>query len=176
MIYTYKELLSKYGSQRKIKQKVLDNTYFSISRGIYSNEYNAINEQYIKKRFPEAILTGQFAFYFHNLTDYIPKTFEIATLRNATRVKCKDISQSFQEKKIFSIGKTNINGVTIYDLERMIIELFRFKSKYPTDYFMEIVHNLRNQSDKIDLFKIKEYLKAFKRGYKFYKQIYEVIF
>lgn len=176
MIYTYKELLNKYGNQRKIKQKVLNNTYFSISRGIYSNEYNAINEEYIKKRFPEAILTGQFAFYFHDLTDYIPKTFEIATLRNATRVKHKDISQSFQEEKIFNIGRAKINGVITYDLERIIIELFRFKNKYSTDYFREIIHNLRARGEKIDLFKIKKYLKSFKRGDKIYRQIYEVIF
>lgn len=176
MIYTYKELLKKYGNQRRVQQKVKEYSYYSVSRGIYSNEYNAVNEKYIKKRFPEAILTGQFAFYFHNLTDYIPQTFEIASLRSATRIKHKDISQTFQEKRIINIGKTIINGMNIYDLERMIIELFRFKNKYGSDYFKEIVHNLRLRSNEIDSLKLKKYLASFKNGNRIYQLIDEVIF
>lgn len=47
----------------------------------------------IVKKYPEAIITGASAYYYHNLTDVIPDKIYLATKREATRIRDKRIKQ-----------------------------------------------------------------------------------
>lgn len=51
------------------------------------------------------------------------------------------------------------NGMTIYDRERMLIELFRFKKRWSYDFYKEVLNSYRAMSEKIDFYKVSSYLK-----------------
>ena len=70
------------------------------------------------------------------------------------------------EDKYWNIGKTEINynniKIKIYDKERMLIELVRYKNKISYDMYKEIINNYRLIIDKLDLLKLQDYLNNFK--------------
>ena len=49
----------------------------------------------------------------------------------------------------------------VYDKERMLIELLRFKNIYPYDYYKEILSNYRKQVYELDIERIQEYADIF---------------
>jgi hypothetical protein len=68
------------------------------------------------------------------------------------------------------------NGeITIYNLERLLIELIRLKEKYPKDIYYEVINSFRKIKDKLDFYKINEYSKYFKNGDSILQKIKEVI-
>ena len=52
----------------------------------------------------------------------------------------------------------------IYDKERMLIELLRFKNKFPFDYYKEIIGNYRNIIYNLDIERIQDYATSFPRS------------
>ena len=54
--------------------------------------------------------------------------------------------------------------ITIYSLERMLIELMRFRSKLPFDYYKEIISNYRNRVERMDIAKVEEYAYSFRNA------------
>ena len=80
MIYTTKELLAKNETEYSIRNKLLSKKLFLVERGLYSDEpHSFVDETYISKKYPNAILTGLSAFYLYDLTDHIPDCFYLAT-------------------------------------------------------------------------------------------------
>ena len=108
---------------------------------------------------------GQSAYYYHGLTDVIPDDYFLATRREDTRIKEENIHQTYVKDELFDIGVTEIenNGakIKIYDLERMLIDLIRFKSKIPFDYYKEVINNYRNRIYEMDFSKLEEYAAHF---------------
>ncbi len=52
----------------------------------------------------------------------------------------------------------------IYDKERMLIELLRFKNKLPYDYYKEILGNYRMQISNLDIERIQKYAAIFPKS------------
>ena len=52
----------------------------------------------------------------------------------------------------------------IYDRERMLIELLRFKNSLPFDYYKEILGNYRNHIYELDIERIQEYASVFPKS------------
>lgn len=52
----------------------------------------------------------------------------------------------------------------IYNLERMLIELVRFRGKLPFDYYKEIIGAYRNRVETMDIAKVEEYAARFKHS------------
>jgi hypothetical protein len=157
MIYTYEELVAKFGNQRKVKNAVANEELFQLARGYYS-ELPGISNDYVVKRYPQAVLTGRSAYYHYGLSDVIPEIIEVACPLGTTRILDKSIKQSFQIEPFYGVGKSTSEGLPIYDQERMLIELFRFKKKYPYEYYKEVLDSFRQRSDKMDFFKVSNYL------------------
>ena len=53
----------------------------------------------------------------------------------------------------------------------MLIELMRFKSKMPLDYYKEIIRNYRKLSFELDFGVVEEYANLFKNGSALMKSI-----
>jgi len=51
--------------------------------------------------------------------------------------------------------------IPIYNLERLIIELVRYRNKLPYDYYKEVVRSLRNRINTMDLEKLQGYIPLF---------------
>lgn len=180
MIYTKKELLQKGETDYSIRCKVQTKHLFVIEHGVYSDKPKAfVDEIYICKKYPNAILTGLSAFYIYDLTDHIPDKFYLVTVQHSFPIRRKEVHQSYQESNCFSIGLSQMkyeNGlINIYDLERLLIELVRFKERYSPDIYYEVLNSFRKRKDELDFYKVNEYAKQFKNSEILIKKIKEII-
>lgn len=167
MIYTTKELLDLGETEYSIRNRIKDGTLHLIERGLYSTESNDsyISEVLVSKKYPFAIITGLSAFFIYGLTDYIPDYIYVATEQHSFPIRRSDIKQSYQDKSFINVGVTtkelDEGIIKIYDLERTLIELFRLKEKYPKEIYYEVVSSFRKIKDRIDFYKVNQYLKYF---------------
>lgn len=181
MIYSTKELLQKGETEYSIRSKLNDGSLFLVERGYYSTEpkYNFRSEHLVSKKYPFAVFTGLTAFSIYGLTDYIPSFFYVATEQHSFPIRRDDIKQSYQDKSFFGIGVINKQldegVIRIYDLERLLIELFRLKEKYPSEIFYEVLVSFRRIKDQIDFYKLNRYLKSFSNGNNLLLRIKEAI-
>ena len=180
MIYLTKELLENGETEYSIRDKISNGELFCIEHGVYSDESSPyVNEIYVCKKYPNAIITGLSAFYIYDLTDYIPEQICVATEQHSFPIRRDNVSQSYQSKSFFFVGKTSIEYdggvINIYDMERMLIELIRLKDKYPPEQYYEIINSFRKIKHKLDFYKINEYAKHFKNGATILSKIKEVI-
>ena len=170
MLLTYKECLVKFGSDYQLKKEIAGGTLFMKEKGIYSTKRNHSEIDVIMRKYPKTVFTGKSAFYYHSLTDVIPDHYYLATKRTDTRIKDPRIIQSFLKDEIFDAGITEIqynnSSIRIYDKERMLIELMRFKTKMPMDYYKEIINNYRKYSFELDFGIVEDYAAMFKSGAK----------
>ena len=170
MIYTTKELLELGETEYSIRNRLKTKTLYLLERGIYSDNPldTADSEVFISKKYPSAIITGLSALYIYDLTDHIPDYHYLATEQHSFPIRRKDVKQSYQHHSFFSIGVTtkHIDGgnIRIYDLERLLIELFRLKEKYPREIFYEALDSFRKIREKLDFYKVNQYLKSFTNG------------
>ena len=175
MLYSYDECIKKYGSNNKLIKALKNKKVFKIEKGIYSNEDTVMDFEIIIKKYPKAIFTMDYAFHYHGLTDSIPDKYHIATLRSARQIRDSRIKQIFIPDNLLSFGvieeKRNNIKFKIYDKERMLIELIRYKNSLPFDYYKEIINNYRNIIHKLDIKRIVEYTELFPKS----KMLFETI-
>lgn len=181
MTYTTKELLEIGETEYSIRKRLEEGSLYLIERGYYCTDSNEIfnNEVFISKKYPTAILTGLSAFYIYGLTDHIPDYFYLATAQHSFPIRKGDIKQSYQDPSFFEIGVTTKQleegSVRIYDLERLLIELFRLKEKFPKEIYYEVLSSFRKIKDRIDFYKVNQYLKSFLHGNSLLLKIKEAI-
>lgn len=165
MVLTYKECVDRFGSDYMIRKEISRERLFQKEKGIYSTNRNCSALAVISVKYPKAVFTGESAFYYHGLTDVIPDTFHLATLRSHTRIKDNEIEQTFTKEELFDMGIVKMQyqntTIQIYNLERMLIELVRFKNKLPFDYYKEIIASYRNRIEEMDLAEVEEYADKF---------------
>ncbi len=170
MLLTYQECLAKYGNDYRIKKEIGNGTLFMKEKGVYSTERNIFELDIIMLKYPSAVCTGESAFYFHSLTDVIPDHYHLATRRNATRIRDPRVRQSFLKDDIFASGITemryNQSSVRIYNRERMLIELLRFRRMISMEYYKEIIQNYRKLAYELDFGLVEDYAALFKSGAK----------
>ena len=180
MILLYKELIKKYKSNYKIKKLIEEGKIFKIEKGIYSDKKDVNYLEIISKKYPNAIFTSDSAYYYYDLTDVIPDYFYLATKRSDSRINDKNIKQIFIPNDLFEFGKTQIEveniKINIYDEERMLVELIRKKNIIPFDYYKEIIANYRKKTDKIDIYKIQEYISYYKNESSLYDTLMREVF
>jgi len=177
MVYKYNELINieEYKHDIKIKKALNEKKLFKLENGLYSDrEYNN-DLEIISKLYDSAIFTGESAYFYHGLTNVIPRYYYLDTKRKARKIIDKRVKQTFSVDEYFSIGKTTINynnaEITIYDKERMLIELIRNKNNIPFDMYKEIIENYRKKIDSINFLKVDEYLDSFKNSDNLFKAI-----
>ena len=182
MLYKYDELIKKYGSRRKADAKIVNGDYIRICKGIYKDKNDLVNPyELLCAKYSNITVTLNSAAYFYGLTDYIPEKYHIVTLNNQSPIKDKSVSQTYMNKAIFFIGRIKVETKTgffyIYDKERLLIEIFRNKSKIPYDFYKELVKNYRQLVAKreLNLLNLVKYLSQITNGDGILSQIEEVI-
>lgn len=86
MILLYKELIKKYKSDYKIKKLIEEGKLFKIEKWIYRDKKDVNYLEIISKKYPNAIFTMDSTFYYHNLTDVIPKKEYLALKRDSNKI------------------------------------------------------------------------------------------
>lgn len=170
MLLSYQECIEKYGSDYKLKKELAEGNLFMKEKGIYSTKRNSSEIDIIMRKYPKTICTGKSAFYYHSLTDVIPDHYHLATKRTDTRIKDPRVRQSFLKDDIFESGiselQYNNSTIRIYSLERMLIELMRFRARIPMDYYKEVIQNYRKLSYEMDFGLVEDYAGMFRNGAK----------
>lgn len=168
MILTYKQCIEKYGSDYMLKKEIAQGNIFQKEKGFYSLNRNCSELEIISAKYPKAVFTAESAFYYHGLTDAIPDFYHLATVRTDGRIKDERVKQTFLKEDIFNMGQIKMlyhnTEICIYNLERMLIELVRFRGKLPFDYYKEIIWAYRKRVESIDIAKVEEYAEKFKHS------------
>lgn len=179
MLYFHKELKDKLKSDYQIQKAIEEKKYFKVDDRLYSDKPNANYIEIIAKKFPNFVIYGDSAYYYHNLTDFIPSKVVLATTKN-NKIRSKYIKQVRLTDELFHIGitKIQINGVmvNIYDKERMLIELARSKNQMGYDMYKEIIVNYRKIANNLDMEKIEKYLSNFPYEDKLFEIIQDEVF
>ncbi len=169
MLYYFNELSKKGFSRNQIEKKVKNKELFKISRGIYSDEEYPNDLSVIVKKYPNVILTLNSAFYYYELTDKIPEYYYLATDIKSYIIKESSVKQVFMKKDFLKIGlvkcKIEETEINIYDKERLLIELIRYKTKLPYELYKDVINNYRKMKDKLDFIKIYKYANTFNSPY-----------
>ena len=180
MLYFHKELKEKLKSDYQIQKSVFDKKYYKMENGLYSDQEFVNPLEIITKKYPNAIFTSDSAYYYYDLTDVVPDYFYLATKRTDSRINDKNIKQVFIPNELFEFGKTQIEveniKINIYDEERMLVELVRKKNIIPFDYYKEIIISYRKRVDKLDIYKIQEYISYYKNKSSLYDTLMREVF
>lgn len=165
MLSSHKELIETLKSDVAIAKAVADKRIYKVARGIYCDKPYAPFVEIARKRYPEAVVTMESAFFYQGLTDVIPETLHLATDRKASRITDKRISQHFVPSELLHLGEIEIqynnSKVLTYDLERLAIEVARMRSKLPFDFYKEVIGSLRVHAHEMYPAKIDDYLQYF---------------
>ena len=161
MLYSYEECKLKLGSDYQIKKAIADGNLYRREKGVYSDEKYVAELEIISWKYSKAIITLNSAFYYHGMTDVIPEYYYLQTPRGAAKIRDLRVRQIFENSLEVELGKIEMpyNGtkISIYNKERMFVELIRSKNKLPFDYYKEIIGSYRNQIDTLDIQAIQEY-------------------
>ena len=168
MVLTYKEALSKYKNAYQINKKIQVGELYKIEDGIYSDRKYLSELEILVKKYPKTILSGENAFYAHDLTDVIPEDYCLVTSQSAAPITDSRVRQVYERNRLLELGAISmtIDGaeIRIYDKERMLIELLRNKNKLPYDYYKEIIYKYRQIINTLDLRRIQEYAEIFPKS------------
>ena len=154
------ECLDIYGTDYLIEQKLKKGELFKLNKGVYSTDEFVPELAVFSFKYPNAVITMRSAFNFYGLTDVIPDVCDLATTRDAAKIHDKKIKQYFVSDDLFAEGivKAEYKGfnIRIYRKERMLIELVRYKSKIPYDYYKEVLLNYRRILPQLNIQEIQD--------------------
>jgi len=180
MLYRYFEVISKYKSNYYLEKAIKEKKIYKVKDGLYSDNKYFDYLEIINKKYPKAIFTQDSAYYYHNLSDVIPDKYYLATHRKAAKINDCEVKQIYVPEDKLNIGITRIkvNGIEIkiYDKERLLIELIKNNKKIPLDYYSEIIHNYREIVDDLDINKLSNYLKYYKKQEELFMTIQKEVF
>ncbi len=179
-LYSYTEMLKKYGSAYQIRHAVDSGALYKVARGLYSDELNPAPEVIICALYPQAILTMDSAFYFHGLTDVIPSLIHVATPRNSTRINFTGVRQYFMGPQLISQGvcSTTQEGahVKIFSKERMLVELLRHSTSLPPDYYKELIVSYRRIAHNLDIREVESCINLYRRACGLFDKMLKEVF
>ena len=182
MIRTWNEIVEIEGNINNARASIKKGKYQKVSHGVYEDDIVLFSKQeQLFVRYPRATLTMQSAFEYYDLSDYIPDKYYLVTPYNSHTIKDDKVSQSYMSEEIIEIGREKIQTkygyIYIFDLERMLIELFRLKNKLSREYFLEVVSSYRKlkSNNQLSFYKISQYCMKMKRGNRLIREIQEMI-
>lgn len=141
------------------------------------DDYTADDYFILQRRYPKYVFSGMSALYLLGLTDKIPTDIEVAAPQSyhPSRNKMDSILiRRISSSAIYELGiketKTMFgNVVRVYDEERTICDLIKYRDKYDAETFIKAIKlYIRKKNDQAKLF---EYAK--KIGIE--KRVYEVM-
>lgn len=143
---------------------------YKIKPGIYSDKKRASELELLTFNYPYAVFTMDSAFYYYSLSDVAPNKYHLATNKDAYKIPSDKVKQYYQSIGKFEVGISTMQWqgvqINVYDQERKLIELIRYRSYLPFDYYKEVISNYRKRIEKLDIEKLQNmqwnFLKAIK--------------
>ncbi|MBD5541336.1 MAG: hypothetical protein HDR00_09145 [Lachnospiraceae bacterium] len=168
MLMSYLECIKKFGTDYQLDKQLECGNLFKIEKGIYSDKKSVREIDIITLKYPNAVFTLNSAFYFYSFTDVIPDKYILATDRNSAKIRDERVKQVFYPKDSLETGKVSMDYegsiIHTYDKERLLIELVRYKDKFPFDYYKEIILSYRKCIMDMDLELLQDYAEKFPKS------------
>ncbi len=180
MILSYKDCIKKYGNAYQISKQIAAKKLYKLENGYYSAEPYPSELEIITLKYPKAVLTSDYAFFIHGLTDVVPEKYFLATAAKAAKITDPRVKQIYERDNLLWVGvidmKIDAVPVKIYDKERMLIELLRNKNTMPYDLYKEILNHYRQIIDSLEIWRIEEYADTFPKSKMINKALSEEVF
>ena len=158
------ECLARFGSDYFIEQRIAAGDLFRLENGVFAEQKHVPENAIISHRYPHGVITLLSAFYHYGLTDVIPESCNLATGRNAAKIRDTRVRQVFVPDAILSLGaimdQEHDFPIRIYSRERLLIELLRYKNILPFDLYKEVLLNYRKILPQLNMQDIQEYAMA----------------
>lgn len=165
MVLNYSECLERWPSDYQIKKRVQNGELYQIEKGVYANTPEVSTLAILTKKYPNAIITLNTAFYYQGLTDVIPDEYYMATDSHSIALCDHRVKQIYAPPGCLELGAVQMTRrdatFRIYDRERLLIELLRYKNKLPYDYYKEILGNYRDLLYELDIERIQTWVGQF---------------
>ena len=156
------ECLSRFGSDYYIEQRIASGHLFRVENGVFAEQRHVPENAMISHRYPRGVITLLSAFYHYGLTDVIPEVCDLATSRNAAKIRDPRVRQFFVPDEILFLGAVTDQEhdypIRIYSRERLLIELLRYKNKLPFDLYKEVLLNFRKIISQLNMQDIQDYV------------------
>ena len=180
MLHTFVECKRKYGSPYQIGKAIAEGRLWKLGTGVYSDTGDENELEIVQWRHPNAVMTLDSAYFYHDLTDVVPDFYYMATDHAARPISDPVVKQCYLPVGTAGIGVATIDycgdKVRTFDLERLLIETARLKGKLAPDLYKEVVLSFRRRSSELEAYKIADYLAHFARRDAIERIIYEEVF
>jgi len=163
----YKDILKAGFNYRYINETLENGVIAKVKNGIYKLEGTFVSNQGLVEA-SRAILEGVIcltsALDYYDLTTFIPSTVSVAIYYKSWRPKIDypPVDFYYFSKKLFELGITEVNiekhKVRIYDIEKTICDLFRYRNKLGIDIVKEALTEYLKRKDR-NLEKLLSYAK-----------------
>ena len=168
MLYTYVEMLDRYGSAYQIGRALDSGDIYKVASGLYSDARHPDPNAAVCTLYPKAVLTMDSAFYLHGLTDVVPELIHVATPRNTTRIRDERVRQYFMEPRFMEAGVEQALSdgakLRVFSRERMLVELLRNAGTLPLDYYKELIGSYRRIADELDMREVEDCIALYRRA------------
>ena len=157
------ECLSRFGADYFIKKRIAASGLFRLANGVFSEEKHVPDNAVISHRYPYGVITLLSAFYHYGLTDVIPKACDLATSRNAVKIRDARVRQVFVPDEVLyrgAIMDQEHYPIRIYSRERLLIELLRYNDKLPFDLYKEVLLSFRRIIPQLNMQEIQDHAMA----------------
>ena len=168
MVMNFAECREKYGGRYQAESLVRKGMLYKVAPGLYSDKADWSDVEVALARHPHAVVTLQSAYYYYDLSDSIPEALHLATDRDATKISDDGVVQHFMPNGTIGIGVVSRKFLSddvsrIFDMERLLIETARYKTKLPYDLYKEVIESFRKIRNTLYPAKLTDYLEAFPR-------------
>lgn len=180
MIMTYRECREKFGSAYWVSKAVEQGLLTKVEEGVYSDAGPVSELAVISFKYPKGVMAFESAYFYHDLTDVIPDYYYMATPSHSAPIADSRVKQYYSPPGIYPIGIETMefsgDKIKVYDLERLLVDTARMKSKLPPDLYKEVILAFRTRADKLSTEKIGEYLERFPKRNMIERILYEEVF
>jgi hypothetical protein len=131
-----------------LKKQTRESQLQRVCRGVYAHPGNFEPLLAYALAHPQAIVTLQSALVVYGFSDAFPlPPFDLAFKNGSRNQKDPSIRQFYISSVLFDLGKTTYKwmggSLTIYDRERLLIELFRFEKRLDRQTFKDAIFAYR---------------------------------
>lgn len=139
-----------------LTQLVDEKKLIRISRGLYMLP-DCFGDEYYRFQVITnySVFSLETALYLHNYSDRVPTVYNITVPRNYNGYlsKEKNVKLSYVKEELLNLGITEIESplgqkIKVYDLERTICDIIKFKSKVDPEIFSKALKQYVKSKDK----------------------------
>ena len=165
MLIDYKTCKERFGSPYQIEKAVREGRIFKMAAGVYSEDGTESEIEVIQMKYPSAIVSFDSAYFYYDITDFIPEQYTLTIGNHAHLAGDERIRFFFVPEDVLYVGMTTFEydgaQIRIYDKERLLIDTVRMKGRLPSDQYKEVINHYRACRDRLDASKFPEYLDRF---------------